>query len=42
MLLRGGAVLVFKAWLGHVKDGENQLDKVSSMNYQIYYLLKLA
>ena len=27
MLLRGGAVLVFKAWLGHVKDGENQLDK---------------
>ncbi|WP_336042415.1 hypothetical protein [Acinetobacter dispersus] len=27
MLLRGGAVLVFKAWLGHVKGGENQLDK---------------
>ena len=27
MLLRGGAVLVFKAWLAHVKDGENQLDK---------------
>ena len=27
MLLRGGAVLVFKAWLGHVKAGENQLDK---------------
>lgn len=26
MLLRGGAVLVFKAWLGHVKLGENQLD----------------
>lgn len=27
MLLRGGAVLVFKAWLGHVKGGEHQLDK---------------
>ncbi|ENU31865.1 hypothetical protein MMO38_12175 [Acinetobacter sp. NIPH 1852] len=27
MLLRGGAVLVFKAWLGHVKAGENQLDR---------------
>ncbi|MCJ0829678.1 hypothetical protein MN869_14615 [Acinetobacter sp. NIPH1876] len=27
MLLRGGAVLVFKAWLGHAKGGENQLDK---------------
>ncbi len=27
MLLRGGAVLVFKAWLGHVKGGESQLDK---------------
>ena len=26
MLLRGGAVLVFKAWLGQVKYGENQLD----------------
>lgn len=26
MLLRGGAVLVFKAWLGKVKTGENQLD----------------
>ena len=26
MLLRCGAVLVFKAWLGHVKLGENQLD----------------
>lgn len=26
MLLRGGAVLVFKAWLGRVKTGENQLD----------------
>ena len=26
MLLRGGAVLVFKAWLGHVKGGINQLD----------------
>lgn len=27
MLLRGGAVLVFKAWLGHVKTGTHQLDK---------------
>ncbi|MCH7315659.1 hypothetical protein [Acinetobacter sp. ANC 3882] len=27
MLLRGGAVLVFKAWLAHAKGGENQLDK---------------
>nr|WP_212749703.1 hypothetical protein [Acinetobacter haemolyticus] len=27
MLLRGGAVLVFKAWLGHVKAGANQLDR---------------
>jgi hypothetical protein len=27
MLLRGGAVLVFKAWLSHVKGDENQLDK---------------
>ena len=27
MLLRGGAVLVFKAWLGHVKTGGSQLDK---------------
>lgn len=27
MLLRGGAVLVFKAWLGYVKTGEAQLDK---------------
>jgi len=26
MLLRGGAVLVFKAWLGKVKTGENSLD----------------
>lgn len=26
MLLRGGAVLVFKAWLGRVKTGENKLD----------------
>lgn len=26
MLLRGGAVLVFKAWLGKVKTGLNQLD----------------
>lgn len=26
MLLRGGAVLVFKAWLGKVKSGLNQLD----------------
>ena len=26
MLLRGGAVLVFKAWLGKVKTGENRLD----------------
>ncbi|TCM59899.1 hypothetical protein EC844_13719 [Acinetobacter calcoaceticus] len=26
MLLRGGAVLVFKAWLGKVKSGENTLD----------------
>ena len=26
MLLRGGAVLVFKAWLGKVKTGENILD----------------
>lgn len=26
MLLRGGAVLVFKAWLGKVKTGEDQLD----------------
>ena len=26
MLLRGGAVLVFKAWLGRVKTGELQLD----------------
>lgn len=26
MLLRGGAVLVFKAWLGKVKTGENTLD----------------
>ena len=26
MLLRGGAVLVFKAWLAKVKTGENQLD----------------
>lgn len=26
MLLRGGAVLVFKAWLGKVKTGENVLD----------------
>lgn len=26
MLLRGGAVLVFKAWLGKVKTGEHQLD----------------
>lgn len=26
MLLRGGAVLVFKAWLGKVKTGQNQLD----------------
>ncbi|ANF80787.1 hypothetical protein A3K93_00315 [Acinetobacter sp. NCu2D-2] len=26
MLLRGGAVLVFKAWLGHVKTGELKLD----------------
>lgn len=28
MLLRGGAVLVFKAWLGKVKTGENTLDTV--------------
>lgn len=28
MLLRGGAVLVFKAWLGHIKLGEHQLDTV--------------
>ena len=27
MLLRGGAVLVFKAWLGKVKTDQNQLDK---------------
>ncbi|MCU4640829.1 hypothetical protein [Acinetobacter courvalinii] len=27
MLLRGGAVLVFKAWLSHVKGDANQLDK---------------
>jgi hypothetical protein len=27
MLLRGGAVLVFKAWLGKVKTDKNQLDK---------------
>ncbi|KXZ69799.1 hypothetical protein [Acinetobacter venetianus] len=27
MLLRGGAVLVFKAWLGHVKSGNSELDK---------------
>lgn len=27
MLLRGGAVLVFKAWLSHAKGHENQLDK---------------
>ena len=26
MLLRGGAVLVFKAWLGKVKTGQDQLD----------------
>lgn len=26
MLLRGGAVLVFKAWLGKVKYGKNELD----------------
>lgn len=26
MLLRGGAVLVFKAWLGKVKTGHNQID----------------
>ena len=26
MLLRGGAVLVFKAWLGKIKTGENRLD----------------
>ena len=26
MLLRGGAVLVFKAWLGKVKTGKNELD----------------
>ena len=26
MLLRGGAVLVFKAWLGKVKTGQNELD----------------
>lgn len=26
MLLRGGAVLVFKAWLAKVKTGQNQLD----------------
>lgn len=26
MLLRGGAVLVFKAWLGKVKTGQNTLD----------------
>jgi hypothetical protein len=26
MLLRGGAVLVFKAWLGHIKLGPHQLD----------------
>ena len=26
MLLRGGAVLVFKAWLGKVKTGQEQLD----------------
>ncbi|WP_445116834.1 hypothetical protein [Acinetobacter sp. WZC-1] len=26
MLLRGGAVLVFKAWLGKVKSGQNELD----------------
>lgn len=26
MLLRGGAVLVFKAWLGKVKTGQNKLD----------------
>jgi hypothetical protein len=26
MLLRGGAVLVFKAWLGKVKMGEDSLD----------------
>lgn len=26
MLLRGGAVLVFKAWLGKVKTGEDELD----------------
>ncbi|OTG64216.1 hypothetical protein [Acinetobacter silvestris] len=26
MLLRGGAVLVFKAWLGKVKSGNNELD----------------
>lgn len=26
MLLRGGAVLVFKAWLGKVKSGKDQLD----------------
>lgn len=26
MLLRGGAVLVFKAWLGKVKTGNNELD----------------
>lgn len=26
MLLRGGAVLVFKAWLGKVKTGKDQLD----------------
>ncbi len=26
MLLRGGAVLVFKAWLGKVKTGTNELD----------------
>ena len=27
MLLRGGAVLVFKAWLAHAKGYQNQLDK---------------
>ncbi|OTG84497.1 hypothetical protein B9T33_01565 [Acinetobacter sp. ANC 5054] len=27
MLLRGGAVLVFKAWLGKVKSDQDQLDK---------------
>lgn len=26
MLLRGGAVLVFKAWLGNVKTGEHKID----------------